>query len=321
MSNYTQTNIYRKQMQELGLNTKQYAELIEMPYEVVKDIIYDKEGDYSMEIKSLLRKNMMNRHQEIENNFENAKIKALELKQENNSMNWYINEYTPEMLKEKLNLKSRKAFEEKYDIIIDDKRASHWFYTCILGKTNYDNHEIRKDVVEQFVEQLYDILANGNDKKHLHSSKYPVTQVKNKKITSVLKWFKKFDIKKYLQENDLTQIEFCKKVGIDGGTLSRLIKNQKKLKYETESIKKIYNYLNNIVNENVSYDKTTEAQEQDILENTLLKLRQEEQPIFMTTKEEPKIELLENDIIRRLLATRLTDEERALIELFGGKIC
>ena len=67
MTNYTQTNIYRRQMQELGLNPKQYAKLIDMPYEVVKDMLYDKEGEYSMEIKGLLRNTMFNKHQDIEN--------------------------------------------------------------------------------------------------------------------------------------------------------------------------------------------------------------------------------------------------------------
>ena len=46
-------NIYKKQMQELGLNTKQYAELINIDYAIVKDFINDK-GDYNMGLKDLL---------------------------------------------------------------------------------------------------------------------------------------------------------------------------------------------------------------------------------------------------------------------------
>lgn len=316
MSNYTQTNIYRKQMQELGLNTKQYAELIEMPYEVVKDIIYDKEGDYSMEIKSLLRKNMLNKHQEIENNFENAKIKALELKQENNSMNWYINEYTPELLKETLNIKSRKGFEDKYNIKVDGKTASHWFYVCITGKTNYNNHEIRKDVVKQFVEQLYDILVNRNEEKYLRTSK---SEVKHKQKTNILKWYKNFDFQKYLKENDMSRTDLAINSDVNYNTLCHLMSKKRKLTYETEQMRKVYNYINN-----VSYDTTTEAQEQDILVNTLSKLRQEQnnEPIIMTTKEEPSVEVINNDeILRKILINRLTEEEKELIRLFGGKIC
>ena len=46
------SNIYMKQMQELGLNPKQYAELISIPYGVVKDFIYGKEGDYEIDVFS-----------------------------------------------------------------------------------------------------------------------------------------------------------------------------------------------------------------------------------------------------------------------------
>ena len=317
MSNYNQTNIYRKQMNKLKLNAKQYAELTGMPYEVVKDILYDKEGDYSMEIKNLLRKNMMNKHQEIENNYETAKFKALELKHENNSMNWYINEYTPELLKETLNLKSRKEFEDKYEIIIDDKPATHWFYVCLTGKKNYNNREIRKAVVEQFAEQLYDILVNRNENNYLRKPTNKVA-VAHKQKTSILKWFKKFDFDNYIKENDISKTILADKCDINYTTLCHLIKKRKHLTYETETMKKVYNYINN----NVSYDSISEAQEQDIVSNTLLKLREEQQPIFMSTKEEPKIEIINNDdIMRKILVSRLTEEEKALIELFGGKIC
>ena len=54
MSNYNQLNIYKRQMLKLGLTTKEYANLLDMPYEVVKDVIYDKEGDYKMVIKDFL---------------------------------------------------------------------------------------------------------------------------------------------------------------------------------------------------------------------------------------------------------------------------
>jgi len=306
------TNIYQKQMNKLKLNAKQYAELTGMPYEVVKDILYNKEGDYSMEIKNLLRKNMMNKHQEIENNYENAKIKALELKHESNSMNWYINDYTPELLTEILKLKSRKAFEDKYRIIVDDKLASHWFYTCILGKINYDNHEIRKEVVEQFVEQLYDIIVNKNADAYLKTSTDKI-EVKHHKKTSILKWFKNFDFKKYLKENDISRGELARICGVNYTTLCHLMNKGKKANYETEAMRKIYNYIHDINEDNETSD-------------TLMQLRemQNNEPVFISQKEEPKIEIINNDndeILRKILINRLTEEEKELIRLFGGKIC
>ena len=99
------TNIYLRQMQELGLNPKQYAKLINIPYEVVKDFIYGREGDYNMGLKDLLRRNMVEKHQEVEENFEGAKLKALEIKHNESDIyyiEWYNNEYSIELLKKKL---------------------------------------------------------------------------------------------------------------------------------------------------------------------------------------------------------------------------
>lgn len=307
------SNIYHKQMRELGLNVKQYADLIGMPYEAVKDVIYDKEGNYSMEIKSLLRKNMMDKHQKIESDFENSKIKAMEIKQQNDSMNWYINEYTPEMLKEKLNLKSRKAFQEKYDIIIDDKKASSWFYNCILGKINYDNHEIRKDVVEQFVDQLYDILVNGNVRQYLNNGKSEVKPVVHKQKTNILKWFKSFDFKKYLKENDMSRTQLAENCDMNYTTLCHLIKKQRRLSYETENMKKLYDYVVN--------NKTPQPAEVLDLPIEIVKAGIEkienEQPLYV---DQQPIECDDNELLRRILVERLTDQEKMLIKLFGGKL-
>ena len=153
MTNYTQTNIYRRQMQELGLNPKQYAKLIDMPYEVVKDMLYDKEGDYSMEIGNILRKNMFNKHQDIENNFENAKFNAMRIKKEDSEI---------DLLFEKLPVSSITDFEKRYCIMVDGKRASHWYYTLLCGKREYDGHYIDVRKKRNFLEQLYDILVNDN---------------------------------------------------------------------------------------------------------------------------------------------------------------
>ena len=132
-------------MQELGLNPKQYAKLIDMPYEVVKDMLYDKEGDYSMEIKKILRNNMFNKHQDIENNFENAKFNAMRIKKEDSEidyLNWYEKDYIKDLLFEKLPVSSITDFEKRYCIMVDGKRASHWYYTLLCGKREYDGHYI-----------------------------------------------------------------------------------------------------------------------------------------------------------------------------------
>lgn len=237
-------NIYEKQMKDLNLNPKEYAELTGIPYELIKDVIYDKEGNYSMEIKDFLRKNVFNKHQEIEKDKENMKLKGMEMKMNNDNeiMKWYKNEYTLEGLKKQLNVSAIQKFEDKYIIKVKNKKASHWFYTIILAKNCLKpEYQIKASVLNEFLEQLYDIMVNGNENKYM-----------------------------------------------------RILKEVKK-------------------------DKVEEMKK-DFIEMP--------QPIFTKT-EEPKIEFMpiekapinsQDDILRKLLINRLTDEERELIRIFGGKV-
>lgn len=420
MTNYTQTNIYRRQMNELGLNTKQYAQLIDMPYEVVKDMIYDKEGNYSMEIGKILRNNMFNKHQEIENNFEQAKYEAMRIKKEDNEINyfdWYDKEYTKDLLFEKLPVLSITDFEKKYCIIVDGKRASHWFYTILCGKREYDGHYIDIERKRQFLSQLYDILINGNadnykeanavvslkikqtnDAKYLdkqtidfyhdwykkfnckkfvkdnHISNYTlqrelryspavISRLINKKRYSdnaivrfykfvekinndidYFEWFKNFDLKEYMKQHDLNNTTLGMKIGLGIVSTSQLA--NKKF-YTKKTLEKLYNFIKQneddieVINDEIEELDTTDTQlddsTSDIIDDSTCQIELEEQneennktpmkmiycgdestaPIYA-----PDIEKIEEQqILRRILINRLTDEEKELIRLFGGKIC
>lgn len=362
MANYTQTNIYRKQMKELNLNTQQYAKLIDMPYEVVKDIIYDKEGNYSMEIKNLFRKNMIEKHQEIENNIENAKFQAMEIKQkekkEINYFDWYENEYTINDLKEKLKLSSVIDIERNYDILVDNKKASHWIYTILLSKKEYDGHYIKLEKKLEFITQLYDILVNDNAQNYISKNKF----AKNENIAlsrhekeKVLLWYRKFDFKKYLKEKHLNCAELSQMIGISPSTMHYIVNNQKKRTSLSKQIIKVYTYIKtqdakqniNDIRETTLSENTSEIEESndknyDIVEekadyveddnNATMKLidnvikeedieKIKEQPQVFTMKQEDEIINSNDTILRKLLADRLTEEEKELIRIFGGKIC
>ena len=248
-------NIYEKQKKKFGLTTREYAQLLNMPYEVVKDIIYEKEGDYSMEVKNVLRNNMFNRHQEIENS-EDTKIKVLEIKnKEIDYLDWYNKEYTKEMLFDKLKINSIVEFEKKYNIEVNNKKASHWFYTTIVPKISYAGHEIQKDKKREFVKQLYDIIVNDNEEQYLikdtNLQKQFETHVHNKKCYSgkkiygsfIMDWYKNFDFKKYLNDNHITQLDLSKRTGISTSTLNNLINRQATMTYTTAQMKELYNYF------------------------------------------------------------------------------
>ena len=242
MSNYNQTNIYRKQMNKLNLNAKQYAELTGMPYEVVKDILYDKEGDYSMEIKNLLRKNMMNKHQEIENNYENAKFQAMKLKNDVNYLEWYDKEYTLDLLKEKLQLNSIIQFINNYNIKVNNKRASDWTYRILISKREYEGHTIDKNKKLEFIKQLYDIVVNDNADAYYNTTKEKViniTPIKQNGKINYKKWYKNFDIKQWKKQNNIDNHKLCNILKLSYFTISNLVT---KKSYSQATLEKFYNY-------------------------------------------------------------------------------
>lgn len=315
-------NIYEKQKKKLGLTTREYAQLLNMPYEVVKDIIYEKEGDYSMEVKNVLRNNMFNRHQEIENN-EDTKIKVLEIKnKEIDYLDWYNKEYTKEMLFDKLNINSIVEFENKYYIEVNNKKASHWFYTTIVPKISYAGHEIQKDKKREFVKQLYDIIVNDNEKQYSISQR---ERVINNNVNEVMRWYKNFDFDKYLEENHLTQLDLSKRTGISTSTLNNLINRQATMTYTTTQMKELYKYfystgaINKTNNLDFSVSNFIDEQTKDDEDEKNIEVCGS----WFSKKEYDKLAGKEarDDILRKLLINRLTEEEKMLIELFGGKIC
>ena len=332
MSNYNQLNIYRKQMIKLGLNTKEYAQLINMPYEVVKDIIYDKKGDYSMDIKNILRKNMFEKHEEIENDIENARLKGNEIKMNNDVMKWYREEYTPELSKEKFGLSSLAQFERSFEITIDGKRASHWFYTAILPK-KYLN-KVDNDVISEFVEQLYDILVNEN----LDKYKKDVTriqQIKIKRITDnkYLDWYKNFDKEEFFEKYNLDNEKIAHDLKMAYSSACSLTSG----KYMSlNGIKQFYKYVEKLEREYTTKNVVNEIIEdvKDTFKDEPLEVKVEattEEPIIIDMKEDVDMkeeqnpvniynENVQDEILRKLLINRLTDEEKELIRIFGGKL-
>ena len=260
-------NIYTKQMQKLGLNPKQYAELIDIPYEVVKDFIYDKEGDYKMGLKELLRKNMLQKHQEVEENYENAKFKAMEIKHNNKEINyleWYDKGYSVSLLKSALKINSISDFKKRYDLMFNGNRFSNWTYQVLLGKREYEGHEIAPQKKEEFLKQLYDIIVNGNSNNYLRIkplSSRDVSSTHNSEKAKILKWYKKFNFKKYLEDNNITQSDLSRLIGIPTGVISKMI-NGKKTNYVTTNLITLYNY---VVNNSTNKENKSDYDEKEVI--------------------------------------------------------
>ena len=316
MANYTQFNIYRKQMQELGLNTKQYAELINMPYEVVKDIIYDKEGEYSMDIKNILRRNMIDKHQEIENDYDNAKFKAMEIKNEVDYLDWYNNEYSIDLLKDKLHVRTLIEFKREYNLMVNGKKASDWIYSVLTSKREYPGHEIEKSKKIQFVKQLYDLLVNDNKEEY---TKRKTIKVKNEKI-NYEKWYKDFNVKQFMSKNHLSNTMLEEALNYSPAVISRLVN---KRKHSKNSLIALYDYVQKFENDyqNIA-SKYIDEQDDNNATSKLTTASTTNEPFNITMKA-PEVSIVneQEELLRKILINRLTEEEKMLIELFGGKIC
>ena len=349
------TNIYIKQMKRLGLNVKQYAQLLNMPYEVVRDFIYRKEGDYSMGITDMIRRNMINKHQEIEQDNDNAKIKALEIKQKDYSdfyyLNWYQKVYNVELLKRTLNIKSLAQFEKKYCITTNYSKASNWTYQILLSKRESKRQTVDKKKKIEFIKQLYDIIENKNGKLYKNNEPKKVAKQLGKTSSEDLrKWYKKFDIKTYKEEHNITNGDLSRELDLGICTISHLVS---KNFYTDNTLEKLYNYIKEKQEEQDYKDIAKKYVDEEILDNKEVK---DEKEIYETVvyprdyetlNEEDKDTIIieqklseenlknecelqqeiykstntNDEILRKLLINRLTEEEKMLIELFGGKIC
>ena len=71
-------NIYKRQMEKLGMSVEEYSRLLNVPEIIVKKIVNgNEEVVKNMEINNFLRKNIFNKHQEVENNMEEKKVLCL----------------------------------------------------------------------------------------------------------------------------------------------------------------------------------------------------------------------------------------------------
>lgn len=369
-------NIYKRQMLKLGVNTYEYSKLIDMPYDIVKNYVYDKEGDYDMNIRNILNKNMISKHQEIEQDFDNAKLKANEIKLNEDYIRWYDEEYTRDLLFGKLHINSLIEFQNKYLITIKGKPASKWFYVMIVGKTNYEGHPIKQEIKNEFVKQLYDIIVCDNASKYLREEEIePIKRDKYKKnLDKNLKsWSENFDIKEFKKNNNLTNITLGLEIGVSKATIDLLVS---KNRYTNKTLKKLYDYVmskeNNVeINDEAINEPVKKVENEDLINeirksqingdtNKIEELKNQHyenlldeddnNPASKITMRMPEIHYedvkdmkIENmdlvkllakeiknelqtqyneeyDKLKKMLISKLTEEEKELITLFGGKI-
>ena len=130
-----------------------------------------------------------------------------------------------------------------------------------------------------------------------------------------MKWYEDFDINKFMKDNNLTNLDLSKILNkCYSGTCQFTSR-----KYVTNNMAKLlYEYVISVQNkqepkqeEIISDDVTSQNDEKNVLPQLIEARNDDETPL----KEYPTTEIL-----RRLLITRLTEEEKELIRIFGGRL-
>lgn len=153
--------------------------------------------------------------------------------------------------------------------------------------------------------------------------------VYDKKTTSenqLLKWHKDFNYQDFMKKNNLTNNILFEELKLGRSTISAITSPLKKYSPADEIIKKVKEYVESF-EEKEEKMKEIEIIGEDIIEthcetntNKANSNEIEKLDTFIEKEEKCENECL-NDVLKNILKDRLTDEERKLIEIFGGKIC
>lgn len=327
-------NIYKRQMNELGLDIDQYSNMVEIPKKIVKKMINGNgEVVKDMEINNFLRKNLFTKHQEIEGNKEEKKIEALDIKMkkgENTSENkkqfllnkypdskevqWYINEYDKDTYFKKYNIKNKFDLMKRYKFDCNKGRLKglkEVGVNTIDRLINKQYNELGKDTAYTLICQLYNCLELGNIKKEAEEEKKyniekgikgfrPIEYTKEEQ--ELREWYKDFDLEKFVIKNSILYKDIAEAINIPHGSVYPMKK--KIYTPNIEILKKLKEYVDSFENKH-----------DNIIINALV---EKNEPVI---NEKPQEIINDNEIaLRNLLKDRLTEEEKTLIRIFGGKI-
>lgn len=318
--------IYERQMKRLNLNLEQYSKLLQVPIEITKKLVKGEEFE-NMGINDFIRNNVLKKHNELETD-ENTTLKVVEIKHESlenqfeeKAMNWYMNKYDKYDLYEKLGIKSQKEFMYKYEFTCNAGRLkgrmlSESVYNRLL---RHDIGEIGVKVLPELVKQLYDLYINypESEKKYLRKSRLSKKNIcrKNRDM-ELVEWFKNFDFDSYFENKEVGEkARIGKKLDINYSSVVALFN---KIYIPNDGVlRKLKNYFDNVDNQ-----ETIEPVEEEI---EILDLPRQEEINFednnvQDVNEQEIRTNTQEDLLRRILITRLSQEEKELIRLFGGKV-
>lgn len=327
-------NIYKRQMNDLGLNVEEYSKMLDIPKSVVAKMI-NGNGEVvdNMEINNFLRKNIFTKHQEVENNKEEKKVEALNVKlmrgensyetkkqwllekyPNSKEVLWYVNEYDRDTYFAKNNVQNKADLMRRYTFTCNTGRLKglkEVGLSTIDRLVNKQYNELGIYTAYPLICQLYDCLELGNIKANSnYKPKYNnKIQIENKKEEQKLKdWFYNFDFKDFCNKHEITTTQFA----LDIKTSVTTVKAIKIGKYKPSMklTKRLKDYVDSFENK---FETQIEEKQLDISTN-------EEKLILPLDNVKIIGTLTQEELLRNLLKDRLTEEEKTLIRIFGGRI-
>ena len=192
-----------------------------------------------------------------------------------------------------------------------EAHIGHVSYYNIVNKTHQTSlSNIKK--IKDFVD---------NYKKNEKEEK----QIKTSRDSELLKWHYNFDYDEFMLKHNITNRQIAEDINVAISTSWALTSKKYYIPSEKVLIK-IKKYVESY-EEKEEKMKEIEIIDEDIIEthcetNTNIANSNENEKLdtFIEKEEKCENECL-NDVLKNLLKDRLTEEEKKLIEIFGGKIC
>ena len=324
-------NIYKRQMEKLGLSLEQYSKLMDIPIEITKKIINEKEVVKDMNINNFLRKNMFDKQQELENDVENTQLEIAKIKVENKDIfghpkiqkiisehpndkefYWYLTEFDKDYYFEKFNVTSLTNLIHRYNFYTTNGRCTGQISTSTIQRViekKYD--QVGIEPLYDVSKMLYDCFVNEKIEKDDNKINTRRRYVRKNNDDDLLKWYKEFDFEDFLTKKDIKIKDFAKKVGLAYSTTCQIVK---------KSV--YYDPSNFVILKLKDYVESNPINEKEILEQPKVIEEIENKPKQVTTIENPLEYSIqnENELLRSLIKERLTDQEKYLIKLFGGNL-
>lgn len=318
-------------MEKLGLSLEQYSKLMDIPIEITKKIINEKEVVKDMNINNFLRKNMFDKHQELENDVENTQLEIAKIKVEDKDIfghpkiqkiiskypndkefYWYLTEFDKDYYFEKFNVTSLTNLIHRYNFYTTNGRCSGQLSTSTIQRViekKYD--QVGIEPLYDVSKMLYDCFVNEKIEKDDNKINTRRRYVRKNNDDDLLKWYKEFDFEDFLTKKDIKIKDFAKKVGLAYSTTRQIVKKSA-----------CYSPSNFVILKLKDYVESNPINEKEILEQPKVIEEIENKPKQVTTIENPLEYSIqnENELLRSLIKERLTEQEKYLIKLFGGNL-